>query len=90
MQSNTKQAGDNPVSLMEEFKEVWERIKQFLLKLAKKVVHFFEQYVGILHRHPGNKRRAKAKMLTYFESISKGKSNNWRKVHGLHLARSHF
>lgn len=63
--------------IFEALKAVWERIK----KLAKTIW-------GIWFKPPGYKRKAKAAQLRYYQSISAGKSNNWRKMHGLALARS--
>jgi hypothetical protein len=37
---------------------------------------------------PGLKRWAKREELAHYESISEGKSNNWRKYHGLALRRA--
>ena len=63
--------------IIEAFKEVWERIK----KLVKTIY-------GIWLKLPGYKRIARAARLKYYKSISVSKSNNWRKMHGLALARS--
>lgn len=63
--------------VVEAFKAVWEKLK----KLAKTIY-------GIIFKLPGYKRKVKAAQLKYYQSISGGKSNNWRKMHGLPLARS--
>lgn len=63
--------------IVEAFKVVWEKIKKIVRTIYR-----------IWRKLPGYKRKAKAEQLKYYQSISAGKSNNWRKMHGLPLARS--
>lgn len=66
----------------------WQSIKNIFIKVWENFIKLCKRFVGIFYKLPGYKRMAKAKLLVYFESISGGKANNWRKVHGLHLVRS--
>lgn len=71
----------NPVlsALKEMIHKVKEAIKQFILAT--------EEMVRVILRLPGYKRMANRERFEYYESISEGKSNNWRKAHGLVLRR---
>lgn len=71
-------------NFIEAFNEVWEKIKISFIKAMK----WMKKVFGIFFRLPGYKRLAKARQLAYYESVSSGKSNNWRKVYGLYLARN--
>lgn len=73
--------------MVERIVHAWEHFKQSLAALAQKVLSGLQTWMGMIYKVPGYKRKAKAKLLTYYESVSMGKPNNWRRVHGLHLAR---
>lgn len=63
--------------------DIWEKIKAAINKFMEDM----KEFAKILCRVPGYKRMARVNELNYYKSISKGKSNNWRKMHGLSLVR---
>ncbi|MCM3444367.1 hypothetical protein [Metabacillus halosaccharovorans] len=66
-----------------KLKEVWEFVKSVVRDAAEYLAWVAEHIDQI----PGYKRLYKQEYLDTCEALSEGKSNNWRKVHGLHLRR---
>lgn len=64
---------------IEAFENVWESIKKVVSKLI--------DFIKSLYKNPLYRSLYKADRIKYYESISEGKSNNWRKAHGLSLIR---
>lgn len=73
----TEKAKEVAEWIVETFNKIWEAIKKIVKPL-----------IAWLRKLPGYKRHFKREQLKYFESISSGKSNNWRKMHGLPLIRN--
>lgn len=73
---------------LEQVKVALQNFKAAVLRAWEALVKWARKIYGVRHKLPGYKRKAKALMLKYYQSISGGKSNNWRKMHGLPLARS--
>lgn len=61
------------------FKKVCESITEFWRKFVKTA----KRIIGIYYNLPGYKRYNKREEIRYYQSIAEGKSNNWRKLHGL-------
>lgn len=72
--------------VVEMFKKAWNKIVDMVEKLVKAIARIYVEYV-FNHTPVGLKRYFKIDKLKYYQSISKGKSNNWRKSHGLPLKR---
>lgn len=71
--------------ILELYDKVWNAIK----KIVEEIVEDFIENWNYIKKHflVGCKRNLKIEQLEYYQSISKGKSNNWRKSHGLPLKR---
>ncbi|WP_117161450.1 hypothetical protein [Paraliobacillus sp. X-1268] len=70
-------------------KKAWDTIVTFFENAIETIWEMAMEYVEYLVNHTpvGYKRYFKMDKLKYYESISIGKSNNWRKAHGLSLKR---
>lgn len=66
---------------IDNLKIVWEKIRVALIKVCKFII-------GFMFNRIGYKRLVKSELINYYKSISDGKSNNWRKVHGLSMIRN--
>jgi hypothetical protein len=66
-------------SLKKAIKQIWEHIKEI-----------FKWFVQLIKKSkvPGYIRLMKKDELAYYESIADGKSNNWRRLHGLLTVRT--
>lgn len=64
--------------------KVWEKFKEAIHRAVNSLMVFMKT----LFKFTGYKRMAKARLIQYCGSISGGKSNNWRKIHGLYLIRN--
>lgn len=71
-------------------KEIMAKIIEGVLSVYDTIKKIVINIAIILVNNPpvGFKRYLKSKQMEHFESISQGKSNNWRKVHGLALKRN--
>lgn len=76
---------------IEQLRIIAEKCEEFVLKiweLVKKVVRTLANWLSQNRKYMvGYKRLMKSEQHKYYESISYGKSNNWRKIHGLFLIR---
>lgn len=66
-------------------KRVWEGIKSVIIRIWENLKKFIIRFMA--NPPVGYKRFAKQHLLKIYEDASLGKSNNWRKIHGLHLIR---
>lgn len=69
---------------------VWNRIKEALEPIVKAVVNAVKYFASLLVTGKGIvgcKRLVKMDNLKEYEEMSAGRSNNWRKIHGLSLRR---
>lgn len=78
----------------EEIKEVvliiWNQIKEALEPVVKAIINAVKYFVSLLatgNGMVGYKRLFKMDKLKEYEEMSEGKSNNWRKAHGLSVRR---
>jgi uncharacterized protein YpuA (DUF1002 family) len=79
-----KQIQNVMTNMYTAFNKVAEAIVKVVVPSIRKFFNWLSNYkINLL----GYKRLYKAKQLKYYESISTGKSNNWRKIHGLQLIR---
>ncbi|WP_273129992.1 hypothetical protein [Bacillus weihaiensis] len=69
-------------------RKVWNRIVDTLQNFAVNLGKYLVELSKFLGEQPGYKRLYKQEYLDMCESMSEGKSNNWRKAHGLHLRRN--
>lgn len=72
--------------------EVVEFLNKVFLKLKQAVENLmksFKQIIKTFVKNPPLGYRTQLKRITYINH-SIGKSNNWRKIHGLTLKRSRF
>lgn len=69
-------------------KRIWEGIKSVVIRIWENLKKFI---ICFMTNPPvGYKRFVKQYRLKLYENTLIGKSNNWRKIHGLHLIRSNF
>ncbi|UOQ47758.1 hypothetical protein MUN88_17140 [Gracilibacillus caseinilyticus] len=70
-------------------KDIWNQIKSLFQQVAEYCVNAIKSFIEYVSNinFVGIKRELKRDELEYYESISDGKSNNWRKLHGLHIKR---
>lgn len=70
--------------------KVWDNIKDFFNNLRETIISVVSKAISHLVNNPpvGYKRLIKASQLKEYEANSEGKSNNWRKIHGLPLVRN--
>lgn len=68
---------------VEQFIQAFKEIKRVVLACWERIKKAVKTICGLIYKLPGYKRLAKIKQLQYYQSISSGKSNNWRRNHGL-------
>lgn len=82
---------DEVVEMVSEFAskivEVWNSLKDIIVNAIANIAEQLESYANYLTYQPGYRRIVKMDELKRYEEMSAGKSNNWRKIHGLHLIR---
>jgi|GEM_PF-4084290 len=67
-----------------ETSNIVEQIKEFFIKVVKALKTACTFMVNIVKLYIHHKKKMKKE---YYQSVSNGKSNNWRKVHGLPVKR---
>jgi hypothetical protein len=76
---------------IEKLEKAFIKLSETFIKVVNAIVKVISSIVNWLHENKkyivGYKRLMKMEKLRYYESISYGKSNNWRKIHGLCLIR---
>ncbi len=79
---------------VKEFSKVWDFLKKACDAIVKTIQEFwnsikklFKDWVEVLARIPKNKRDYQTQRLLYYGSIITGKSNNWRRMHGIQMVR---
>jgi len=85
----TREEYEKFINSRDKIIKLWEAIKQTVTELIGRVLNTFKDIVSYLRDNPpvGYKRFFKQDELNYYKRISKGKSNNWRKLKGLPLIR---
>ncbi|MCX7924172.1 MAG: hypothetical protein N3B21_19510 [Clostridia bacterium] len=72
--------------VFEKLKEMAKAIGNAIMKACKTMWEWLkENWRPLIKRLILSDKRLRRK---YYESLSVGRSNNWRKMHGLHLARN--
>lgn len=75
---------------VDDFKKVVNAVAKVIKEI---VIPAFKNIFNWLYKNrkylTGYKKLYKTQQLKYYESISAGKSNNWRKMHDLHLIRNY-
>ena len=81
-------------AMYELLKPVLDKAAEFMIAVWKvikthveNVVRQFNKWLGRVLRIPGYIRMANRKKIEEYKAMSYGKSNNWRKLHMLPLAR---
>ncbi|WP_337020030.1 hypothetical protein [Oceanobacillus massiliensis] len=75
--------------LINAVKKVWNQIKEIVSNVVNAVIEIATQWIDYINNYTpvGYKRYLKMDQLKQSERISVGKSNNWRKIHGLSVRR---
>jgi hypothetical protein len=68
---------------IKQFKQAFEEFKKAITIWWERIKKAVRYVYGLLQKLPGYKRKVKIKQLQYYQSISLGKTNNWRRNHGL-------
>lgn len=75
--------------VIEMAKQMWDHIKSIAEEVMEYAKEIITNFINHIRKNPpvGLKRLIKKEQLLTYEKESIGKSNNWRKIHGLHLRR---
>lgn len=73
--------------VIEYLKKVWQAIKEAILKVVEQFKKCFRTWVESVAKVPKNQRDIVIKKFLYYGSIVAGKSNNWRRMHGIPMVR---